>query len=138
METTEQPTMRAGTTSGSVLVAEDDWILRKAVETTLRRSGFGVLTAQDGEEALVIARRHALDLILLDLIMPRLQGFETLRALKGDPATASIPVVIMSNLGQAEDVARTMAEGAAAYLVKSNLSLADLVRQVRLVMGRAR
>lgn len=126
------------TATARILVAEDDRFLRKAAETTLRRSGFTVLTAQDGEEALATTRRDKPDLVLLDLIMPRLQGFEVLRALKRDPATASIPVVIMSNLGQADDVAQTMAEGAVAYLVKSNLSLDDLVREVRRALGDAR
>jgi CheY-like chemotaxis protein len=93
------------------------------------------LTAEDGEEALRVARAEAPDLVLLDLIMPKMQGFEVLRALKADPATASIPVMVLSNLGQEHDVARTTEAGAVAYLVKANLSLDELVQRVEAVIG---
>jgi len=119
-----------GEQAARILVAEDDRFLRRAAEATLRQRGFTVLTAADGEETLRQARAEVPDLILLDLIMPKLQGFEVLRALKGDPATAHIPVIVLSNLGQPTDVQRTMESGAAAYFVKANLSLQDLVRRV--------
>jgi len=119
-----------GEQAARILLAEDDRFLRRAAEATLRQRGFTVLTAADGEETLRRARAEAPDLILLDLIMPKLQGFEVLRALKGDPATAHIPVIVLSNLGQPTDVQRTMESGAAAYFVKANLSLQDLVRRV--------
>lgn len=113
-----------------ILVAEDDRFLRKAAEVTLRRHGFTVLTASDGEAALQIARAETPDLVLLDLIMPRLQGFEVLRTLKQDPATEAIPVIVLSNLGQPSDVQQAMEEGAAAYFVKADLSLQALVQRV--------
>ena len=118
-----------------ILLAEDDRFLRKAAETTLRRHGFEVLTAVDGEEALRIIQQEAPDLILLDLIMPKMQGFEVLKSVKADPATAGIPVIILSNLGQDRDVDRALESGAAAYLIKANLSLEDLVKQVRQTLG---
>jgi DNA-binding response OmpR family regulator len=121
-----------------VLLAEDDRFLRKAAETALKRQGFGVLPAVDGEEALRVARAEAPDLILLDLIMPKLQGFEVLRALKADGATAAIPVIVLSNLGQDSDVRQAMEAGAVAYFVKANLSLQDLVKRVGDVLGGAR
>lgn len=113
-----------------VLLAEDDRFLRKAAETALKRHGFTVVAAVDGEEALRLARAEPPDLVLLDLIMPKMQGFEVLRALKADPATAPIPVVILSNLGQDGDVKQAMDAGAAGYFVKANLSLQDLVKRV--------
>lgn len=113
-----------------ILLAEDDRFLRKAAEVTLRRHGFTVLTASDGEAALQIARAETPDLVLLDLIMPRLQGFEVLRTLKQDPATEAIPVIVLSNLGQPSDVQQAMEEGAAAYFVKADLSLQALVQRV--------
>jgi len=113
-----------------ILVAEDDRFLRKAAEVTLRRHGFTVLTASDGEAALQIARAETPDLVLLDLIMPRLQGFEVLRTLKQDPATEAIPVIVLSSLSQASDVRQAMEEGAAAYFVKADLSLQALVQRV--------
>jgi two-component system phosphate regulon response regulator PhoB len=121
-----------------VLLAEDDRFLRKAAETALKRHGFTVVAAVDGEEALRLARAAPPDLVLLDLIMPRMQGFEVLRALKADPATAPIPVVILSNLGQDGDMKHAMDAGAAGYFVKANLSLQDLVKRVgELVAERA-
>ena len=121
-----------------VLLAEDDRFLRKAAETALKRHGFTVVAAVDGEEALRLARAAPPDLVLLDLIMPRMQGFEVLRALKADPATAPIPVVILSNLGQDGDMKQAMDAGAAGYFVKANLALQDLVKRVgELVAERA-
>jgi len=120
-----------------ILLAEDDRFLRKAAEATLRGRGFTVLTAVDGEEALRLARSDRPDLILLDLIMPKLQGFEVLRSLKTDETTASIPVIVLSNLGQERDVEHAMEAGAAAYFVKANLSLQDLVRRVEEALAGA-
>jgi CheY-like chemotaxis protein len=113
-----------------VLLAEDDRFLRRAAESRLRQNGFTVLPAVDGEEALKVARAERPDLILLDLIMPKLQGFEVLKALKQDPATAPIPVIVLSNLGQDEDLKRAMELGAIAYFIKAHLSLQDLVQRV--------
>jgi CheY-like chemotaxis protein len=113
-----------------VLLAEDDRFLRRAAESRLRQNGFTVLPAVDGEEALKVARAERPDLILLDLIMPKLQGFEVLKALKQDPATAPIPVIVLSNLGQDEDLKRAMELGAVAYFIKAHLSLQDLVQRV--------
>ena len=114
-----------------ILLAEDDRFLRRAAEAALKRAGFTVLAAADGEEALRMAIAEKPDLVLLDLIMPKLQGFEVLKALKADPATAAIPVVVLSNLGQDGDVQRALEGGAVAYLVKANLSLDELVARAR-------
>ena len=113
-----------------ILVAEDDRFLRKAAEMALKRQGYTVLTAADGEEALRTARSVLPDLILLDLIMPKLNGFDVLQALKKDAPTAHIPVIILSNLGQDRDVQQAMDAGAAAYLIKTDLSLQALVQRV--------
>jgi CheY-like chemotaxis protein len=127
-----------GESARRVLLAEDDRFLRKAAETALKRHGFAVVPAVDGDEALRLARAEPPDLVLLDLIMPKMQGFEVLRALKADPSTAPIPVVILSNLGQEGDVKQAMDAGAAGYFVKANLSLQDLVKRVgELVAERA-
>ena len=117
-----------------VLLAEDDRFLRRAAEARLRRHGLEVLTAVDGEEALRIARAERLDLVLLDVVMPKLEGFEVLKLLKEDKATASIPVIVLSNLGQERDVAQAKALGAVAFLVKAHLSLQDLVDRVDAVL----
>jgi CheY-like chemotaxis protein len=113
-----------------ILLAEDDRFLRKAAETTLKQQGYTVITAADGEEALRLARSEPLDLILLDLIMPKLNGFEVLNALKKDAPTANIPIIILSNLGQDRDVQQAMEAGASAYFIKADLSLQALVQRV--------
>jgi CheY-like chemotaxis protein len=117
-------------TQKRILIAEDDRFLRRAAETTLTRAGFAVTTAVDGEEALRLAAAEPPDLILLDLIMPKLQGFEVLRRLKGLPGTRDIPVIVLSALGQEADVAQAVEAGAADYFVKPSLPLKDLVRRV--------
>src|SRR6185295_2089647 len=114
-----------------VLVAEDDRFLRKAAEMALKRRGYTVLTASNGEEALRTAQSVLPDLVLLDLIMPKLNGFDVLQALKKEAPTAHIPVIILSNLGQERDVQQAMEAGAAAYLIKTDLSLQALVQRVQ-------
>jgi DNA-binding response OmpR family regulator len=121
-----------------VLLAEDDRFLRRAAEARLRRHGLEVLTAADGEEALRVARTERLDLVLLDVVMPKLEGFEVLKALKQDDATARIPVIVLSNLGQERDVTQAMALGAIAFLVKAHLSLQDLVDRVDAALATGR
>ena len=118
-----------------VLLAEDDRFLRKAAGAMLRRQGFTVLTAEDGEEALRIAGAENPNLILLDLIMPKLQGFEVLKALKSNPQTAPIPVVILSNLGQESDSEAARELGAFDYWVKANLDLEEIVRRIEDKLG---
>ena len=116
--------------SRKVLVAEDDRFLRRAAEATLRRHGFNVMTACDGEEALRLARQEFPDIILLDLIMPKMQGFDVLRELKQDPTTSSIPVIILSNLGQEQDSKVATEMGALDYWVKANIGPGEMAERV--------
>lgn len=120
-----------------VLLAEDDKFLRRAAEAMLRKHGFTVLAAMDGEEALRLARLESPDVILLDMVMPKLDGLSVLHALKRDPATSHVPVVMLSNLGQEEDIRRSIEGGAVAYFTKANLSLEDLVARVHAIAGGA-
>lgn len=119
------------TASGRVLLVEDDKFLRRACEASLKQRGFEVVTATDGEEGLQRAREAPRpDVILLDLLMPKLPGIDVLRALKGDPSTADIPVVILSNSSRDEDKREAVTLGAVGYYVKANLSLKELAAQV--------
>ena len=114
-----------------ILLVEDDRFQRKAAEAALRQHGFDVQVAVDGEEALrILAEARCPDLVLLDLIMPKVSGFEVLRRLREDPATARVPVIVLSNLGQRRDVDQAMAAGATGYLVKAKVTLKELVRRV--------
>ncbi len=105
---------------------EDDKLLRRACEASLNKRGFTVLTAVDGEEGLRQARTEIPDLILLDMLIPKLSGIETLEALKKDTQTHSIPVVILSNSSADSDAQKAKALGALGYLVKASLSLREL------------
>jgi CheY-like chemotaxis protein len=113
-----------------VVVADDDRMFRKAAETTLRRQGYSVATASDGEEALQLIRSEQPDIIVLDLIMPKLQGFDVLQILKQDTLTSAIPVIVLSSLTQEQDKQEALDLGAVAYFNKSTFSLGELVKQV--------
>jgi len=113
-----------------IVVADDDRMFRKAAETTLRREGYAVVTASDGEEALQLIRSERPDIIVLDLIMPKLQGFDVLQVLKQDSVTTDIPVIVLSSLMQEQDKQEALDLGAAAYFNKATFSLSELVKQV--------
>ena len=113
-----------------ILLAEDDRILRKAGETSLKRKGYDVIAAVDGEDALAKARAQKPDLILLDVMMPKMHGFDVLTALKGDASVRDIPVIMLTNLEQASDIKRATDGGAIAYLVKSNMNLDELAGKI--------
>jgi CheY-like chemotaxis protein len=106
----------------SILLVEDSKFLRLATERALGRAGYQVCSAVDGDEALLLARRNLPDLILLDMLLPKLSGPDVLKALKQDPATKSIPVVVMTGMSQ-KNAARLQQDGAAAFLEKSSLEL---------------
>ena len=110
-----------------ILLVEDDRFLIKAVYTKLTQKGFEVVLANDGDEAISKAKTEKPDLVLLDMVLPKKSGFEVLRAIKGDPETASIPVFILSNLAQDQDIQEGKALGAEDYIVKSNTSLSAIV-----------
>ena len=126
------------TERGRVLLIEDDKFLRRACEASLRQRGFEVASASDGEEGLRLALTPPLaHVVLLDLLMPKVTGIDVLRALKSDAATASIPVVILSNSSREEDKRIAVELGAAGYYVKSNLSLKDLAAHVARIVAHA-
>jgi DNA-binding response OmpR family regulator len=114
-----------------ILVVEDDQFLRKIYITKLTQENFDVLTAIDGEEALAAPKKETPDIILLDLILPKIDGFEVLRELKNNPETRNIPVIILSNLGQQSDIERGRKLGAIDYLVKSQFSINEVVNKIK-------
>lgn len=105
-----------------ILLVEDSKFLRLATERALARAGYEVASASDGEEGLRLARERKPDLILLDMLLPKMSGPDVLAALKKDPLTVSIPVVVMTGMSQ-KNADRLHADGAAAFLEKSSLGL---------------
>jgi two-component system response regulator MtrA len=112
-----------------ILVADDEADIRNLVAFTLRRRGHEVSEARDGSEALRLIQREGADLAVLDVMMPGLSGLEVARALGESQLTAAIPVILLSALGQATEVAAGLETGARAYLVKP-FTPADLAAQV--------
>ena len=118
-----------------ILLVEDDPFLRRACEASLRRAGFEVVSAVDGEEGLRIARAERPALVLLDMLMPKLTGLEVLRALRAAPKTRDVPVLILSNSSRQSDVDEASRLGIAGYLVKANLSLEQLGERVKALVA---
>lgn len=114
-----------------VLIIEDDKFLRRACEASLQQQGFAVSSAVDGQTGVEAVKRELPDIVLLDLLMPKLTGVDVLRAVKADETTRNIPVVILSNSSRAEDREHVTTLGAVSYLVKSNLSLRELGDYIR-------
>ena len=118
-----------------ILLVEDDRFLRRACAAGLRQRGWTVLTAVDGEEALRMIQSERIDLVLLDMLMPKLHGLDVMRALKAAERTQSIPVLVLSNSSREQDVQEIMQLGAVGYLVKANLSLQELGNRVADLLG---
>ena len=109
-------------TNSKVLLVEDSKFLRMANERALSKAGYQVYTAADGEEALQVANDKLPDIILLDMMLPKMSGPDVLKALKNNPATATIPVIVLTSLSQKNED-KLLSAGAAAYLEKSALEL---------------
>ena len=119
-----------GDKKAKILFVDDDNFLRKVYKAELSEQGYDVILAADGEEGLEKARISDPDLVILDMIMPKKNGFEVLTELQNNPATQNIPVIILSNLGQEDDVKKGLDLGAVDYLVKDNITLTTIVEKV--------
>src|SRR3989344_5430902 len=117
-----------------ILFIEDEKALQKTLTKTLQASGFEVINAYDGEEGLALAQKEAPDLILLDLILPKMNGNDVLERLKKGETTRDIPVIVLTNLESAEEVERAVGHGATMYLVKANYELNDIVGKVKEIL----
>jgi CheY-like chemotaxis protein len=117
-----------------ILLVEDDNNLREIFDMRLQAEGYKTVTAGDGEEALVIAVKEKPDLVIADVMMPKLSGFEMVENMRAAPELANVKVIMMTALGQAEDRARGEKLGVVKYLVKSQVTLEDFVRVVREVL----
>jgi DNA-binding response OmpR family regulator len=118
-----------------VLVVEDDEFLSSVHKNKLTKEGFEVVMAGNGQEALDIVGKVKPGIILLDLIMPVMDGFETLKKLKEDPDLKDTKVIILTNLSQDEDKQRVMDLGAIDYIVKANVSFREIVNVVKHNLG---
>jgi twitching motility two-component system response regulator PilH len=118
-----------------VLVVEDDKFISSVHKNRLTQDGFEVIMAENGQEGISQAKKQKPDIILLDLIMPVMNGFDALKALKADDQLKDIKVVILSNLNQEEDRKRVMDMGAVDYIVKANVSFKEIIGAVKHHLG---
>lgn len=119
-----------------VLIVEDEEILLTALSEELKQQGFNIVGAKDGVEGVAMAAKELPDLILLDLVMPRMDGISALKEIKAKPETKDIPVVILTNLSDYDKVSDALSLGAMDYLVKANYRLEELVSKIKTVLER--
>ncbi len=120
-------------TPKSILIAEDEKSMANALDLKLRSAGFETTLVYDGEAAVASARSNPFDLIILDLVMPKKDGFFVLAELK--KLKIATPVIVSSNLSQEEDIKRARELGARDYFVKSDTTLAQVVEKVKQALG---
>jgi len=118
-----------------ILISEDEPDIRELVAFTLRFAGYEVVTGSNGEEAVMLAKREQPDLILLDVRMPRLTGYEACKQIKEDPALKDTPVVFLSAKGQENEIATGMEAGAEEYLLKP-FAPDQLTERVRAILAK--
>lgn len=112
-----------------ILIVEDEKPMARALQLKLEHTGFEVDVTFDGEAGLDALDKERYDLVILDLVMPKMDGFKVLAALK--ERKNATPVIVISNLGQEEDIRRAKELGAREYFVKSNTSLADIIKHIK-------
>lgn len=114
-----------------IILIEDDEILSKVIFEELKEAGFDVERANNGEDGLKLAQSEMPNLILLDLLIPKIGGFEVLENLKKSPATKDIPVIILTMLGSDDDLKKGLKLGAEDYIVKSQHAVAEIIEKVK-------
>lgn len=120
----------------SILIVEDDTFLSNIYKTKFEMEGFDVTTADDGEAGLAMAKAKKPEIILLDILLPKMDGFTVLKELKADKEVQNIPVILLTNLGQKDDVNKGLELGAVDYLIKAHFKPSETVDKVRKVLKK--
>lgn len=118
-----------------ILFIEDEQTLQKTFGDVLKQGSYEMISALNGEIGLRLAKTEKPDLILLDLVLPKMHGFEVLKRLKEDSGTKEIPVIILTNLEKTEDVDKAIGLGATTYLLKTAYTLEELIEKVKKALG---
>ena len=119
----------------TILFIEDESALQKTFREILKQEGYEMTSALDGEVGLRLAKTQKPDLILLDLILPRVHGFDVLKKLKEDKETRDIPIIVLTNLEGIGDIDKALELGATTYLVKAQYSLEEVVQKIKKALG---
>lgn len=117
-----------------ILLIEDDKFLRELMNKKLVTMGYDVVAAADGESGLTTIKEAKPDVVLLDLILPGINGFEVLERAKKDPDTMNVPVIILSNLGQSEDIEKGLKLGAKDFLVKAHFTPQEIINKLKTIV----
>lgn len=114
-----------------ILLIEDDPFISDIYITNLRNSGFEVSLASDGESGMAHVKKGGIDLILLDLLLPKIDGFEILKKMREESSLKNIPVIILTNLGEKENIEKGLKLGAVDYLIKVNFSPREVIEKIK-------
>lgn len=115
----------------TILFIEDESALQKTFNDLLEKEGYQIISALDGEVGLKLAKSKKPDLILLDLILPKIHGFDVLKELKSSPETKDIPIIVLTNLEGMEDIDKAIELGAKTYLVKTQYNLNEVLDKIK-------
>jgi len=118
-----------------ILVIEDEATLQKALNEILSREGYEVVSSLDGLRGLELAQKENPDLILLDIILPKMDGFEVLKRIKEDDKISQTPVIILTNLSDINDIQKALDLGATTYLVKADFHIEDVLKKIEKVLN---
>lgn len=118
----------------TILIIEDDQVLEKALKEYLETEGFEAVSASDGETGVELAFKTKPHLILLDIVLPKKDGYEVLKEIKGNEETKGIPVMLLTNLGSINDVEKALELGATTYLVKADYKLEEVVSKIKEIL----
>lgn len=123
--------------SKNILIIEDDSFIQELTAKKLEKAGFVVHLAQNGQEAFKKVEDVKFDLIVCDLVIPRIDGFEVIKKLRTMNDVKDVPIVVFSNLADADAFSKATEAGATKFLVKANFSLADVVQEIESLIGKA-
>lgn len=118
----------------TILIIEDDKFLRELIAQKLIKEGYDIIEAIDGEEGMKRVKEEKPNLVLLDLILPGIDGFEVLSRMKEDLSLASIPVIILSNLGQKDEIEKGIRLGAVDYLIKAHFTPGEIIEKIKNIL----
>lgn len=122
--------------SKRILIIEDDLTLRNVLAEFLESEGFSVGVASDGEEGLTLIKDFNPDIVLLDIILPKKNGFEVLKAVKDENGELNIPFILLTNLGSLDDIEKALELGATTYLVKGDYQIKEIVEKIKETLAK--
>lgn len=123
--------------AAKILIVDDDMILREMYEARLKEEGYTILSASDGEEALIKVANEKPELILLDIMMPKVNGIDVMKKLREDPETERIPIILLTALVREIDKIKDMMKNYDAYLVKSEIMPGEVVSKIKECLEKA-